>query len=349
MSQEATLQTSRICYVPQPYFLDTGSCTVTDHGDVDQILNPEGMLDPDLSKFTTIIADKDATEFNVRVGFNKKGDWLSDADMSVAFIGCAMETYEDDGGGNPDLTTKFSENIVMSFNPNNIGENGNQQLSYAHNSQNTISTFCDEPLPGIISGGTANLVFHDLGKSKATEGVLCSFGLIRQADDVTARPHARFIVGHMFIGIDLVINMNPNSFAWRLAAQSDKFKSRDEGALSTEGTLVRRSSGQILRIPTDDLIGSTVTQLDPSFEFSDTANFFDLIKVNNSYPVLFSPYPRSGLSAASPTVELMNLTARQNFFAIYGFLDGSIEFITGDFSDGINSQYKANFRITETR
>lgn len=350
MSNEAALQTSRICYVPQPYFTTEGSCTVSAHDNIDEILNGEGLLNPDLSDFTTIIADSGVSDFQVRVGFYKDDSWLVDSNITCGFIGCTMLTYEDDGGGDPDLSTVFSEDIIMTFNPNSIGTVGNQQMTYAHNSQNSITSFCQEPLPGIIAGGTSNLLFHDLGTGGNSNGVLCTLIFSRQSDDVTARPHARMIIGHMFIGVDIEVNLNPRTFAWRISANSDKFKSRDNGTIPNEGVLLRQSSAEILRIPNNDLIGSVV--VDPSvspWDVEQIPNLMDLTKVNNGYPILFSPYPNSGLSPVALTAEKLNLTARQNFFSIYGYMNRPIEVLTNDYNDGLDTLYRANFGITETR
>lgn len=90
-----------------------------------------------------------------------------------------------------------------------------------------------------------------------------------------------------------------------------------------------------------DVSGDLIAQLTP--------NFFDMTKVNNSYPVLFSPYPMPAITASGITAEEANGTARQNFYSIYGFLDNPIEFLTGEYRDGLDTEYKARFRIQETR
>jgi hypothetical protein len=68
--------------------------------------------------------------------------------------------------------------------------------------------------------------------------------------------------------------------------------------------------------------------------------------------VLFNAYPHQTIYTASfvnATPVNENLLARENFFSIYGFLDGRIELQNGEFKDGLDSEYRARFRIQETR
>jgi hypothetical protein len=78
-------------------------------------------------------------------------------------------------------------------------------------------------------------------------------------------------------------------------------------------------------------------------------NFFDLIKANTSYPLLLNPYPIPLVEVSSYTVDQLNLTARQNFYAIYGFFEDPLETQVGEYRDGLDSEYRARFRIRETR
>ena len=159
-----TSQNSTIVYTPQPYYTAT-TASVTDYVAIDTVENRPGVLDPDLSNFTTVIPNSGVSEFGIRINFSNITAPYEAIDMSCALVGCSMLTYED-SGGNPDLDTVFNEDIVCAM-AELIGTNGNQLITYAHSSQNEIRTFGREPLPGIIAGGQTNLVFHGLGPADA--------------------------------------------------------------------------------------------------------------------------------------------------------------------------------------
>ena len=110
----------------------------------------------------------------------------------------------------------------------------------------------------------------------------------------------------------------------------------------------RMASGEFIKIGNNTIVGTEVTAVSPILA-DLVPNLFDLTKVNNSYPILFSPYPVGAIPVSSLTVEEANLTARQNFYSIYGFLDDSLELLTGEYRDGLNTEYRARFRIQETR
>ena len=342
----AANQNSIISYVPQPYFV-SGSSTITGFVDIDLLENTPGIFDPDLSNFTTVIPNSGVDTFSVEINFDKQSGHLGNFDMSMGLIGCALLTYKD-SGGNPDFDTEFSENIncLMS---SNIGSVGGQLTSYAHNSQDDIHTFGRLALPSVISGGRANLLFHGLGLSSigTTGTVFATFE--RVAADITARPHVRLIIGHLFIGVDLPIIIDPITFSWTLQVENERFTARDFGAITSDGTLVKRSIGEIIKIPHNSLIGSEVTGLSPDVVSTPAPNFYDLIKGNTSYPLLFNPYPVAEVTSSTLILDEANLVARQNFFSIYGFMDAPLELLTGEYRDGLNSEYRARYRIVETR
>ena len=340
-------QNSIISYTPQPYFVD-GSCTIVGYDNVDTIENDEGVFNPDLSNFTTVNVTIDANDFAFQIDFDKRSDYLVTSDMTLGLIGCSLLTYEDDGGGAPDLDTEFSENITC-YLSSDIAAVTDELASFAHNSQNSVHTFCRQPLPSIISGGQANVMFNGLGASSANGSATVYATIARNSADVLARPHAVFIVGHLFIGVDIPITINPQSFSWTIRPENERFTARDFGAINSDGTLVRRSTGEIVKIDNYLLTGSEITAIASEVESSLVPNFFDLIKVNTSYPLLFNPYPVPGVTTAALTVGQLNLTARENFFSIYGFLEDPLDIQTDEYRDGLASEYRARFRIQETR
>lgn len=174
-------------YVPQPYFTAAYS-SVSAYVQIDTIENSSGLLDPDLSNYTTVVPNSGVSEFGFKVRHSCDDDYLATVNMSTALIGCSMLTYADDGGGAPNLDTVFSEDIVCAM-ATGIGTTGNQLITFAHSSQNEIKTFGREPLPGIIAGGQTNLLFHGLGTADVTAPSTFSFFTFpRNTDDVTARP-----------------------------------------------------------------------------------------------------------------------------------------------------------------
>ena len=338
-------QNSLISYVPQPYYI-AGASTIVAQTNIDDIENTPGVFNPYLSDYTTVVPTDSVSSFAVKIDFPKSSGHLTSFDLSLALVGCALLTYEDVSGA-PDLTTEFSENIncVMQA---NIATVVTDQSSIAHNSQDTIQTFDGTVMPSVISGGRANLLFTGLGKSAAGATGTVYVTVSRAAADVSARPHARLVLGHLFIGVDLAIVIDPKTFSWTLEVDNERFVARDVGAISSDGTLVKRSAGEIIKITHNSLMGMEVTGVGPVVE-SNLTNFFDLIKVNTSYPLLFNPYPVGPVADSSLTVAQANLTTRQNFFSLYGFMSDPVELLVSDYRDGVNSEYRARYRIHETR
>ncbi len=339
-------QNSIISYVPQPYFIE-GSCTVVGYDNVNSIENSAGIFDPDLSNFTTVDPDDGVEEFAIQIDFDKQSSHLVNSDMSLGLIGCSLLTYEDDGGA-PDLATEFSENINCDMS-SDITAVSDELISYAHNSEDSVHTFCRQAMPSIISGGRANLMFTGLGVSGIGGSTTVYVTFTRAAGDVLARPHAALLIGHLFIGVDIPIIIDPRTFAWTLSSEREQFVARDFGAINSDGTLVKRSTGEIIKIDNYSLIGSEITNIASEIVSTLKPNFFDLIKVNTSYPLLLNPYPVPLVEAVSFTIEQLNLTARQNFFSIYGFLEDPLETQTGKYRDGLDSEYRIRYRIQETR
>lgn len=334
-------QNSIISYVPQPYLVAGASSIVAGAG-VSSIENEDGVFDPDLSNFTTINATSGATSISFTLTFAKSSGHLSDFDMTLALIGCGLLTYE---SGDPD--TEFSENIDCLM-TTDIGTVVAQQAGFAHNSQDNIKTFGGSATQSILSGGRANLVFHGLGKSSASSTGSVTVTITRAAADAAARPVANFIIGHLLPCVDMSVVIDPNSFAWTLKVENERFLARDFGAISSDGTLVKRSSGEIIKIPITTMIGANVSGVGP-LAVDPSANIFDLVKANTSYPLLFNPYPVGPVAASGVTAEQLNYTARQNFFSIYGFLEDPMELLVSEYREGLNSEYRARYRIMETR
>jgi len=339
-------QNSIISYVPQPYFT-AASCTIAGYNNVAAIENPAGIFAPDLSDYTTVEATPSSADFAVKIDFSKQSGHLATSDMSLGFIGCSLLTYEDDGGS-PDLASEFSENINCHMSAN-ISVVVAEQISYAHNSEDTIYTFCQAPMPSIISGGQANIMFNGLGVSSAGATATVYMKIVRTAADVAARPHAILQVGHLFIGVDLPVTIDPRSFAWTLDSQREQFVARDFGSINADGTLVKRATGEVIKIDNYSMLGTEITNVSGGVTSTRKPNFFDLIKANTSYPLILNPYPTGPVAVSTYTAGQLNFTARQNFYSIYGFFEDPLETQVGEYRDGLDSEYRARFRIRETR
>lgn len=339
------IMASTISYTPQPYF-GAGAASVTGLSDVGSIENADGILDPNLSNYTTIIPTVSATQFQFGVDFNTQGRFLfGDMNFTVALIGCVMLTYEDDGGGSPDYDTEYCEPLHVQTS-SEVGTDTSNKDTYAYNSQNDIRTFERVELPGIITGGTTNLVFGagTLGTGGSSiDPVTTTFKFYRGVL-AASRPHAILKIGHMFVGIDVPVQLDPRTFTWGMSIDNERFRSRGNGMISSDGAVLRRSSFDAIKMNYSNVGGFEVAD-DASYVLAP--NLFDLVKVNNSYPVLFNPYP---YAYASPFGGVANtLLSRQNFFSIYGFLEGDAAVSVGDYRNGLETDYRASFRIEETR
>ncbi|MGH8033801.1 MAG: hypothetical protein ACREO9_01155 [Lysobacterales bacterium] len=349
-------QNSIISCAPQPYF-ETGSAEVTVDGgsNVSALTNAEGVFDPDLSNRMSVSQDGlGGTEFNFIITFEKFDEWLVDYNLTVALIGCSLVSFEDIAGS-PDLNTKFAEDVLIETEFNNVFTGSDDLIGFghAHNSQNEINTYDKRSMPGIITGGVANIIHYGFGAPAGTNGTATiTVHIHRLAANVAARPWGEFSLGHLFIGVDVPLVLDPNAFNWTMASKNQRFIARDLGAKNSEGSLLRQVTGEIIKIKALDVIGSNITSL--AGDYVDglelKSNFLDLIKVNTSYPVLFNPYPYTiGGVSPSPSAEDYNYSSRQNFFSIYGYMDGSLELRNSEFRDGLASEYRASFRLVETR
>lgn len=340
-------QKSIISYVPQPFFGST--VTVSKILDVDIMRNPSGLLDPDLTNYTELISTNGGSAMACKVAFDANTAWLEGQKMTIALIGCSMTTYEDDGSGQPDLSTATAEDFQATVDNAITDETTIGKRMFSHVSKNTIRSF-DADLPGVISGGEVNLVASSMPTGDPASSPYVALAFLRYPDNVSARPHSKIIIGHVFIGVDIPISIDPNTFSWSLGTRQNRSRSRSLSTISSNGSVLRSASCGIVNIPLYELSGLDVgPPVPPSGELNLKfhPNLFDLNKVNNAYPVLFNPYP-SPASAGSFS-ERANFSARESFFSIYGFIDNGFEVQLREFRDGLNSEYRARFSITETR
>lgn len=358
-----SVENAVISYSPQPFFRNSGNLQASGVTNVESfsLTTPTGLFSPDLSDYSELTITEGEQYFVFEAEYDRQPfEMLSTAKTTVALIGCALISYEDDGMGSPVLETETYEDICCTLS----GIGAESYLSFAHNSTNAISTFDQTAMPGIISGGTSNLVFSGLppfstgDSSPDEENVTYTFTLTRTFDSVVARPHAKFIVGHLFVGLELPIMMNPNSFQWNMDVNKNSYRARNSGTINSDGAIVRRCSGEINLVDNYSIVGSKVVSVGSVLPGGQIVqndaplypNLFDLIKVNSSYPLLVNPYPYTVNSTdQSVTAAEFNSAGRQNFFAIYGFLQGGLEIGSGQFRNGLESAYSARFRIEETR
>lgn len=358
-------QNSIISYVPQPFLRSHPDFDFPTYGisailDIDSIENGFGLFTPDLANYTLFNINDGAPSFTFSTQYIVDGTGLLEFYRTIALVGVALLTYEDDVSdpGNPDLATEFAEPVTCDL---AILEGGGY-WSFSHNSPNNIHTFNGVPMPGIISGGTANVVFSGVGPVEfaGRDQISTVFTFHRLPANVALRPYAKLIVGHLFHGVELPIIVDPRNFIWSMQVVNKRHKARDMGMLSSEGILVRTCSGQILKVANRNIIGQTVTEVveDTPYLYvtaEPSTNFFDLVKINNSYPLLINPYPYTVRSADAVNPEFtnaneqFNLLARQNFFSIFGFLDDTLDITSSDFRDGLASEFRFQFRFTETR
>ena len=331
-----------ISYVTQPFF-KTGTNSVVAGASMDSVVNAAGVFSPDLTDYTTLALDKDAVQATFTINFSADIGNIVGHKVSVAYVGCHLLTYKDDGSGSPDLSTEYAEDFAI-ISTHNLTADSEGGVALAHDSQNSVTTFDGVSMPGILSGGAVNVVFNGISTSgtvNATPNVVGE--IIRNYDFVTARPHAKFILGHLFIGSDIEIDIRPGSFRWGASVNREQYSSRSRSTISSSGAMSRSADFEVRALTQQNIMGLEFKNI----EFVYYPNLYDLIKTNTSYPVLFSPYPYPPSdSLDDPTA---NATARQGFFSIYGFLDNGADFGLGEYRDGLNTEYTARFRIKETR
>jgi len=335
-------QRSIISYVPQPFF-KSGTNSVIPGADIDSVVNAVGVFSPDLTDYTTLVLDKDAIEATFTINFSADIGNIVGHKISVAYVGCHLLTYKDDGSGDPDLSTEHAEDFGF-ISRHNLTADSEDGVALAHDSQNSVTTFGGVSMPGILSGGAVNVVFNGISTSGAVDASPNVVGTIsRNSDFVTARPHAKFILGHLFIGSDIEIDIRPGSFRWGASVNREQYSSRSRSTISSSGAMSRSADFEVRALTQQNIMGVAWE----SFSYVYYPNLYDLIKVNTSYPVLFSPYPYPPFDSLDD--HAANATARQGFFSIYGFLDTGADFGLGEYRDGLNTEYTARFRIRETR
>lgn len=364
MSTVDNSQNSIISYVPQPFFYAAGgqTCDVSLAADStlaewESVENADGIFDPDLSKAATFITANNnqgadlgkSLSFSMSFGTFASGLSNMRSTMTVGLIGCSLFSYADDGGS-PNLETEREEFMTFSISTTNLVKGSvDSGKGFAYNSNNKITTFCQDPRPSIISGGQANLLISGLGEP--VPGAIVSEVQFDLHAARIGRKHLKLTVGHLFVGIDLPVQLDPRSFAWNIRSKNDSHESKDFGSIRQSGTLVRSASGEIINIPYYNVNGSEIRNIH-SDNLVETLHrdpsFFDLVKFNTSYPLLLIPYPTTPVSD-NLTEEQFALSGRQNFFSIYGYLDGDMQLQTGKHRDGLNTDYRMKFRVKETR
>lgn len=360
-------QISAISYVPQPFFyppdgsshpFEVSLDVASGYAAWESVTNAEGIFDPRLSNAAELVTSLNnqspnvglSTAFTVSFSHFKNGISNMRGTTTVALIGCSLLSYADDGLGNPDLTTEREEFITYSIETTGLVDGANDSgKGFAYNSNNKVTSFGAELQPSIISGGQCNLIVSGLdnpaaGASEAEVTVILHAARI-------GRRHLKFSVGHLFVGIDVLVNQNPDVFSWRIGVMNDRQPTRDYGHINSDGTLIRRASGEIVRVPYHMLNGSEIRNIH-SDNLVETIypdpNLLDMVKSNVSYPILFNPYP-AGPYTGTLTKEQFTMMARQNFFAIYGYFEEDVDVQTDANKDGLNTNYRMRYRVAETR
>lgn len=358
---------SIISYVPQPFFYPPGDdeypCEVdltadSPYAEWESMTNEEGLFSPklaDATEFVTSLNNQSpnvgkSTAFTVSFAHSKNGISNMRGTTTVALIGCSLLSYDDDGSGNPVPETEREEFITYTLETTNLVDGANDSgKGFAYNSNNKITSFCASQLPSIISGGQCNLIVS--GLSKFTSGASqAEVRVIIHAARV-GRRHLKFRVGHLFVGMDLSLKMNPDTFAWGLRVDNERARSRNFSAINSDGTLLRTVSAESNRMDYYSINGSEIRFIHADNlvqSIYPDANVLDMIKCNTSYPILFNPYPYPAVDGTL-TKEQFTMMGRQNFFSVYGFFENDVEVQTDDFRDGLNTLYRMRFRVQETR
>lgn len=367
---ESSIQ-AMFSYTPQPlfyppdgsnYLQEVDLSADSNHAEWESIENENGLFDPDLSNYTTFDTTTnnqsphigDSIQFTIRFPVYAQSLANARSTMTVGLIGCALYSYQGTAGNlaSRDLDTEKQEIINYSIEVNGVMDVGvpTTGKGFALCTNNGVETFGKEPLRGIISGGRTNLIASGMGgkyiASPSQAEVVVTLHVAR-----IGRSHLKFIVGHLFIGIDVPLDINTPSLVWTMGVRNNRFIARDFGTKNSDGTLVRNVDGEFFHIPYLTITGSEIR-----FVHADNlvqtiypdASLFNLLKVNTSYPVLFNPYPYP-IEDGTLTKEQFQLTARQNFFSIYGFLQGDMEIQADRFQDALDSKYRMKFRFNETR
>lgn len=355
---------SRFAYVPQPFF-KAGDCTVELISGWDSVQSPENIFDPKLSKFATFWSDTAGTQtdgthvFKITFDYDLYGHLRTNeiqTPFTVALIGCSLTNYPGESGdpNTPDLTKPSDERFNYIIETSGLVTSGaDSGKGFAFASNNNVSGFCNSNMPGIISGGNVNLIvsglgrFHPNGTAEVTVTLDSWFMGSR---------HLKLEVGTLFVGAEINVNLNPDSFEWSARVNNDRAKTRDEGAISGDGTIVRTATGEVQQSDLWVVSGGEVRTRQQNGYNNNmvarhmymNANFFDLMKANTSYPVLFNPFPLDAVDG-DLTVDQFKLSARQNFFSIYGNLENGISVQNAQFRDGLSSKYRTRFRVEETR
>lgn len=363
----STNHISTISYVPQPFFYPSGGsqylCEVSltadsPYAEWESMTNEEGLFNPklaDATEFVTSLNNQspyvgESLAFTISFGHFKNGISNMRGTTTVALIGCSLLSYADDGSGDPDPDTEREEFITYTLETTNLVQGStNSGKGFAYNSNNKITTFCAERMPSVISGGQCNLIVSGLGKFQAGAAE-AEVRVIIHAYRI-GRKHLKFKVGHLFVGMDLDVNTDPRSFVWGLGVENERAQSRNYSAISSDGTLRREVSGDFYKMGYYDLNGSEIRFIhaDNIIEtIYPDANVLDMIKSNTSYPILFNPYPYGAVDGTL-TKEQFTMMGRQNFFSVYGFFKSFVDIQTGEYREGLNTNYKMKFRVEETR
>ena len=197
----------------------------------------------------------------------------------------------------------------------------------------------------LFGSGVTNIVFHDLPSSVLTSGV--EFELALDGGSLGSKS---VYVGSVFVGLQIPLWLNPETFTFGSEVSNDRFRSRAGVAYSSSGVLQRNVSFEVVRAGLE-----TVHGIGPDFYTDDVPqpNLFRAAIATIGQPMLFSPYPYPltgqawGDSVGDVNQRLLSI--RQNFFSLYGLLERNLEIGIREGAKELNSDYRARLRFVEVR
>jgi hypothetical protein len=195
----------------------------------------------------------------------------------------------------------------------------------------------------LFGSGVTNLVFHDLPASVLTTGV--EFELALDAGDIGS---TSVYVGSVFVGLQIPLWLNPDTFTFGSDVSNDRFRSRAGVMYSSSGVLQRTVSFEVVKADLENVHG-----IGADFYANDVPapNIFRAAIANIGQPMLFSPYPYpltdQAWADSVSDVDQRLLSVRQNFFSLYGLLERQLDISVREGSKDLGATYRARMRFVE--
>lgn len=280
---------SLLCYSPEGFYLTFPVVSVQTGPGVSSVENAAGLIDPDLSNPMVVNTTGRLAEFTVGISAGWQGLGLPNPRLTFGLVGLSPRVGSD--------VFQVDEPILVELEVRNL--RGFNQYDRAHSYVKTYNPSWQGPggFTHRVRGGPPSALFHN--HRLATAGVLSiqlTFRILRSFSG----GNLPIEIGHLFVGRELVLDIDPTSFVWSAEMVRERYQSRSLSALPSDAVLRRSARFDARRMTMADLLGQSTLfpPTDPlsglsgiASESQSVPSLMRAILSNSGAPMVLSPYP----------------------------------------------------------